>query len=129
MRARATETESGSSAGGRLAMTSPSSGDVAAPTLAAAASTDPAAVGRWTPKFSIPGVAVHSVMLRTGKVLYFTGTTEGRAYLLDPVAKTTRAVFPPRIAGENEPANIFCAAQSFLDDGTVVVIGGTIGRP
>ena len=95
----------------------------------AAVSTDPAVVGRWTPKFSIPGVAVHSVVLRTGKILYFTGTTQGRAYLLDPVAKTTRAVHPPRVAElENEPANIFCAGQSFLDDGTVLVMGGTIGR-
>ena len=95
----------------------------------AAVSTDPAVVGRWTPKFSIPGVAVHAMMLHTGKVLYFTGTTQGRAYLLDPVTRTTRAVHPPRIAErEDEPANIFCAAQSFLDDGTVLVMGGTIGR-
>ena len=96
---------------------------------AAAISTDPAEVGAWTPKFAIPGVAVHAVMLHTGKVLYFTGTTQGRAFLLDPVAKTTRAVYPPRIAErEDEPANIFCAGQSFLDDGTVLVMGGTIGR-
>ena len=68
-------------------------------------------------------------MLHTGKILYFTGTTAGRAYLLDPVTRTTRAVFPPRIAeGEDEPANIFCAGQSFLNDGTVLVMGGTIGR-
>ena len=101
----------------------------AGPQLAAAVSTDPAVVGRWTPKFSIPGVAVHAVMLHTGKVLYFTGTTQGRAFLLDPVAKTTKAVYPPRIAErEDEPANIFCAGQSFLDDGTVLVMGGTIGR-
>jgi Domain of unknown function (DUF1929)/Kelch motif len=105
-------------------------GASSAPQLSAAAvSTDPAVVGRWTPKFSIPGVAVHAVMLHTGKVLYFTGTTQGRAYLLDPVTRTTRAVHPPRIAErEDEPANIFCAGQSFLDDGTVLVMGGTIGR-
>jgi galactose oxidase-like protein/Kelch motif protein len=96
---------------------------------AAAVSTDPAMVGRWTPKFGIPGVAVHAVMLHTGKVLYFTGTTQGRAYLLDPLTQTTKAVFPPRIAErEDEPANIFCAGQSLLDDGTVLVMGGTIGR-
>ena len=53
----------------------------------AAVSTDPAVVGRWTPKFAIPGVAVHAVMLHTGKILYFTGTTAGRAYLLDPVTQ------------------------------------------
>ena len=49
-------------------------------------------------------------MLRTGKVLYFTGTTQGRAFLLDPVTHTTGPVYPPRIpGGEDEPANIFCA--------------------
>ena len=68
-------------------------------------------------------------MLRTGKVLYFTGTTSGRAFLLDPATQTTRAVYPAAVPGvEDEPANIFCAGQSFLDDGTVVVMGGTIGR-
>ena len=98
-------------------------------TAAAAESTDPAQVGQWTPKFPIPGVAVHAVMLRTGKVLYFTGTTSGRAFLLDPATQTTRAVYPPRVPGlEDEPANIFCAGQSFLDDGTVLVMGGTVGR-
>jgi hypothetical protein len=98
-------------------------------TAVTAAATEPVDVGRWLPKFSIPGVAVHAVMLHTGKILYFTGTTQGRAYLLDPVTRTTRAVHPPRIAErEDEPANIFCAGQSFLDDGTVLVMGGTIGR-
>jgi hypothetical protein len=98
-------------------------------TAVTAAATEPVDVGRWLPKFSIPGVAVHAVTLRTGKILYFTGTTQGRAYLLDPVTRTTRAVHPPRIAErEDEPANIFCAAQSFLDDGTVLIMGGTIGR-
>jgi hypothetical protein len=108
-------------------------GDTAAvdPQLSAAAvSTDPAVVGRWTPKFPIPGVAVHAVMLHTGKVLYFTGTTQGRAFLLDPIAKTTKAVYPPRIAErEDEPANIFCAGQSFLDDGTAAARAWTRSSP
>jgi hypothetical protein len=132
LRLRAAETASlgAAHAAQHAALRSAREGDAEAPRLAAAAvSTDPAVVGRWTPKFSIPGIAVHAVMLHTGKILYFTGTTQGRAYLLDPVAKTTRAVHPPRIAErENEPANIFCAGQSFLDDGTVLVMGGTIGR-
>ena len=113
----------------RATALSDESADASPQASVAAVSTDPAVVGRWTPKFAIPGVAVHAVMLHTGKVLYFTGTTQGRAYLLDPVTQTTKAVHPPRIAeGENEPANIFCAGQSFLDDGRVIVMGGTIGR-
>ncbi len=104
-------------------------GATSGPIRTAAVSTDPAQVGQWTPKFAIPGVAVHAVMLHTGKILYFTGTTSGRAYLLDPVTKTTRSVYPPKIpGGEDEPANLFCAGQSFLDDGTVIVMGGTVGR-
>ena len=113
----------------RAAALSDESGGTSPQASVAAVSTDPAVVGRWSPKFAIPGVAVHAVMLHTGKVLYFTGTSAGRAYLLDPITKTTKAVFPPRIAeGEDEPANIFCAGQSFLNDGTVLVMGGTIGR-
>jgi len=116
-------------AAARAAALSDESARTSSQASVAAVSTDPAVVGRWTPKFGIPGVAVHAVMLHTGKILYFTGTSSGRAYLLDPITKTTRAVFPPRIAeGEDEPANIFCAGQSFLNDGTVLVMGGTIGR-
>ncbi len=111
------------------ARATPEAGPSATAPAAAAVAATAAEVGQWQPKFSIPGVAVHAVMLRTGKILYFTGTTQGRAYLLDPVTRTTRAVHPPRIpGGENEPANIFCAGQSFLDDGTVLVMGGTVGR-
>ena len=100
------------------------------PIQTAAVSTDPAQVGQWTPKFDIPGIAVHAVMLHTGKILYFTGTTSGRALPARPGDRRRRkAVFPPKIpGGEDEPANIFCAGQSFLDDGTVIVMGGTVGR-
>jgi hypothetical protein len=132
LREAETATLGASHAAQHAAMRAAALGDSAGPSpsaAAAAVSTDPAVVGRWTPKFAIPSVAVHSVMLHTGKVLYFTGTTQGHAYLLDPVTHTTKAVFPPRVAElENEPANIFCAAQSFLDDGRVLVMGGTIGR-
>src|SRR5262245_49012588 len=83
------------------------------PVRSAALTGGPEDIGRWLPKFATPGVALHAVMLRTGKVLYFTGTTSGRAFLLDPVAQTTRAVYPPKVpGGEDEPANIFCAGQS-----------------
>ena len=41
-----------------------------------------------------------------------------------------RRSIPRKIpGGEDEPANIFCAGQSFLDDGTVIVMGGTVGSP
>ena len=69
-------------------------------------------------------------MLHTGKILYFTGTTAGprlpaRPGHADDQGRLSRPGSP---SGEDEPANIFCAGQSFLDDGTVLVMGGTIGR-
>jgi hypothetical protein len=93
---------------------------------APAVKPDPAVVGRWTPKFPIPSVAVHAVMLATGKVLYFTGPSIGHAYLLDPVTHTTENVDPPSLPGQSTPANIFCAGQSLLADGRVLIVGGTL---
>jgi hypothetical protein len=98
------------------------------PSAIAAAAPEPAAVGRWIPKFSIPSVAVHAVMLPTGKVLYFTGPDIGHAYLLDPVTQTTENVDPPSLPGQTSPANIFCAGQSLLADGRVLIVGGTVTR-
>ena len=67
-------------------------------------------------------------MLPTGKVLYFTGPTIARAYLLDPVTRTTERVDPPSLPGQSDPANIFCAGQSLLPDGRVLIVGGTVER-
>ena len=64
-------------------------------------------------------------MLPTGKVLYFNGPTVGSAYLLDPNTQTTTEVDPPALPGKTSPANIFCAGQSLLPDGRVLIVGGT----
>src|SRR4051812_21373108 len=68
------------------------SGQATTFSVAAAPPQNPSDVGSWTPKFSIPSVAVHAVMLPTGKVLYFNGPTVGSAHLLDPNAQTTTEV-------------------------------------
>ena len=77
---------------------------------------EPNAGGRWLPKFAIPGVAIHMMMLRTGKVLYFSRLNE--AHLLDPSSQTTERV--------DALINAYCAGQSFLPDGRVLVTGGHI---
>ena len=77
---------------------------------------EPSTLGSWSPKFAIPGIAIHMVMLRTGKILYWYRL--GEAYLLDPIAKTTERV--------DAPVNAYCAGQSFLPDGRVLVTGGHI---
>jgi PKD repeat protein len=88
---------------------------------------EPAQTGRWTPKFAIPSVAVHAVMLPTGKILYFTGASASHAYLLDPVTQTTENVDPPALPGQTAQGSIFCAGQSLLADGRVLIVGGTLG--
>ncbi len=83
----------------------------------------PSEVGRWSEGTLIPGVAVHSIVMPTGKLLFIyhdSVAIVGRAYVYDPVARTGRRVDPP--------ADIFCAAQTVLADGRVLVVGGLGGR-
>lgn len=77
---------------------------------------DPAVVGRWDPPFPGPprDVAVHAVLLRTGKVLLFYGNP--LAHVWDPVTGEIVQVDVPRA--------VFCAGQAVLPDGRVLVVGG-----
>ena len=95
-----------------------------------------ATVGAWTgAPFSIPVMGIHSAMLPTGKVLWFsyptnpsrgTRVNEGRAVLWDPATGATKRVDPPIDPATGRPVNIWCAGQSFLADGRVLVTGGTL---
>lgn len=102
--------------------------------------------GQWgASSLSLPIPAINAVMLRTGKILFFsypwrpsnpptTGenyedTNQGEAYLLDPVTGATKQVTPPINPDTGEPANIFCAGTSTLPDGRVLVAGGDVGDP
>ena len=79
-------------------------------------SPDLSQVGRWLPKFALPGVAIHMAMLPTGKVLYWHRL--GAAFLLDPATHATRRI--------DAPANTYCAGHTFLADGRVLVTGGHV---
>jgi len=97
------------------------------------ATGDPATEGRWNGRSELPMSATHVAMLPTGKVLMFAQPgaqgnklNEGRAYLWDPVARTTKAVTPPIDPETGKPANIWCAGQSLMADGQVLVTGGNL---
>lgn len=86
-------------------------------------STAPPNLGMWSQPQYLGMSAIHAALLNTGKVLFY-GYPVGRnggpspARLYDPVANTVTDVTLPF------PVDIFCAGQSFLYDGRLLVSGG-----
>ena len=104
---------------------------------ARAAADNPSDVGSWAPPFETAtgysGYAVHAAMLPTGKVLMWgmQGGALGSdtyAWLWDPAKgygpDALRDVTPTDASGANIP--IFCSGMSFLPDGRLLVVGGTL---
>jgi hypothetical protein len=79
----------------------------------------PDLVGQWGAGFDIGTVAVNMVMLRTGKVLMFSGSYAFSApeRVWDPATGAMTLV-------PNPFYNLFCAGQAQLPDGTILVAGG-----
>ena len=101
----------------------------------AAAAADAPDVGRWSDLESVPSLAIHSVVLPTDKVLWFSRTPDddgGAAHLYDPATSASAAVPPPPVEhgnGQTLPANIWCGGQVQLPDGRVLVAGGNLAYP
>ena len=104
-------------------------------------------VGRWTKApFRLPEYAIHSVMLPTGKLLFWgfpsgnlSGPNVGNANIWDPSKgygpKAFTNVHPPVIDPDGpgpQPkgvAPIYCSGQSLLANGEVLVTGGNLEFP
>jgi Domain of unknown function (DUF1929) len=84
-------------------------------------SSAPEVVGRWTPPKRWPVVAVNLAVLPNGKVLSWgTGDPGGRSTLVDvwdPVRNLHSFV-------RSAETDLFCAGQSFLADGRLLIAGG-----
>lgn len=90
--------------------------------------------GSWQVlSYNSPILPIHAALLRTGKVFFFAGsgndptnTEEPKGSALLDLSNGTfsRPVTPLDIAGF--PVDIFCAGQTFLPDGRLLVAGGTL---
>ncbi|HMN97894.1 MAG TPA: DUF1929 domain-containing protein [Miltoncostaeaceae bacterium] len=96
---------------------------------------EPSVAGAWSATFpgggSTPVVPVHGALLPTGEVLMFGPTTprsgnSSTAFLLDPGTKAITPVPPPKDPATNRPYNLWCAGQTVLANGTVLVAGGNL---
>ncbi len=99
------------------------------PVARASADVDLASVGRWSTPFKMPVVGVHSAVLPTGKVMIFSQevhdykTRAAAAYLWDP---TKNPGAPGEFKAVPPGDNIFCAGQSLMADGQLLVTGGNL---
>ena len=95
--------------------------------------------GNWGAPFPIPVMGIHGAVLPTGKVLWFSVSEEpisrsrpdperGQGMALGPGEGHrlvgVRDVPPPIFNGV--PANIWCAGQTHLADGSILVAGGNL---
>jgi Domain of unknown function (DUF1929) len=105
--------------------------------VARASAVDPLTDGRWNGRVALPVVGVHAAVLPTGKIMYFnrldagTPANEARAWLWDPSRPASdpaalREVDPPLNPETGKPVNLFCAGQSLLPDGQLLVTGGNL---
>jgi hypothetical protein len=91
--------------------------------LVTVTSTPPANLGQWSQPQNLGMLAIHGTMLHSGKLLlwgYPVGRNGGPspARLYDPVANTQTDLTLPF------PIDIFCAGNSIMSDGRVLVAGG-----
>ena len=75
--------------------------------------------GQWGAPFDLGLVAVNTVMMHTGKVLMYSGSfaTSAVERVWDPATGSLTLV-------PNPYYNLFCAGQSQLADGRILVVGG-----
>jgi hypothetical protein len=80
----------------------------------------PAISGQWTGPFSWPLVAIHAMLMHTGKVLMWDNSQAIAPRIWDPTANTFETLPLP-------PTDLFCAGHVALSDGRIFIPGGWAG--
>lgn len=97
-------------------------GPAVAPLVHASGTSSPSAIGAWqTLAYDSQVFVVHAALLRTGKVLLFSGGSERQLPLQSRVWDPSTGSF----AAHSFPDDLFCAFQSALPDGRILVMGGS----
>jgi hypothetical protein len=84
--------------------------------------TDTASVGQWSAPFELGFVAVHMVLMNTGKVLMYPAWQPS-----GPLASVFNPATGTLTSTPNTTSLIFCSGHSTLADGRVLVAGGWDG--
>ena len=92
-------------------------------------STDPKDVGQWTMlAATFEGSPTHAALLHTNKVLTYGGSSLDASRLADPppaelLDLETMEVTPTSM--ENVAGDLWCGGHTFLEDGSLLFVGGT----
>ena len=99
----------------------PAAGAIAGPGNELAVAADPALVGQWGAPFTWPEVAVHMMLLDTGKVLTWQ---QGSGQTFTDIWNPATGTFTSAL---DATTNLFCAGHAPLADGRMLAIGGDFG--
>ncbi len=96
------------------------------PSHPALSSKSPSVVGQWGAPINLGIVAIHSVLLNNGKVLFWdypnlNGVGGTLAIIYDPTSQTVTSL------PSTQNLDFFCAGMTHLTDGRILIDGGLAG--
>ena len=83
-------------------------------------------VGQWSAEKSWSFQAIHTVLMKNGKVLCIDKNQPKGYGVYDPLADSFTDIVGPNVPGENPPLEmtLYCCGQAQLADGRIVFVGG-----
>ncbi len=82
----------------------------------------PKEIGQWGGLLSFPIQGTHSVVMSTGKVLFWRDALP--PYLFDPASETFTEAESPVFKNPSE--DLFCSGHATMSDGRIMIVGGSL---